>query len=325
MLKRRIFFINLLKKYISIFILYTLFDIILSECDIEEPILLTNGTCASKYCSKEEFISNNCSISNSIIKIQWINNIIMVGEEHFRYLNLVKFSNGYLIFETTPYFYSNSKRNIYGLKKNGRYYFNNKTKNEMTPFFTLSGTENKFESINFIIISNDGKEFFMSIGRLITHTEIFDFEKEKIIGQDSINLTKFNNSNLSDTIVYLNSTENCFIYPFIIKLNESLYTTIIVKFKLTLSESNEISNTIINQVQKNYTFGELASCFKTENTIIICFYGYKNDSAYYNIVAFDEFLEELNEESIAYQKYYLNSFFTAIHFKGESGIFLYYK
>jgi len=313
-----------MKKYISIFILSTLFDIILTECDIENPILLANKTCVSQYCSKEDFISNNCIIDNIIIKIQWINNIIMVGEEYFRYQNLFKFSNGDLIFESSPYSYSNTKRILYGLKKNGRYYFRNKINNEMTSFFSLSGSLNKFESINAIFL-NHGKEYFMSIGRLITHTEIFDFEKEKIYSAETADLINYNNSNLVDTLVYLNSTENCFIYPIIVKLDDTLYKIILMKFKFTLSESNEISCTIIKQIQKNNTFGEIAYCFKTENTIIICFYGYKNDSTYYNIAAFNEDLEELNEESIAYPENRIFTFFTAIHYKGESGIFFYYK
>ena len=324
MLKRNIFFIKSMKKYISIFILSTLFHIILSECDIENPILLPNRTCVSQYCSKEDFIANNCTIDNKIIKVQWMNNIIMVGETYFRYQNLIKFSNGDLIFETSPYIYSNRKRIFYGLKKNGRYFFTKNENNEMTSFFSLSGATNKFESIN-AIISNDGKEYFMSIGRLMTHTEIFDFEKEKVYAESTTDLLKYNNSNLVDTIVYLNSSENCFIYPIIVKLNDTLYKTIIVKFKFTLSEIKQISCTFINQVQKNNTFGEIANCFKTENTIIICFYGYRNDSTYYNIVAFNEDLEELNEESIAYPEYNIYTFFSAIHYKGESGIFFYYK
>ena len=154
MLKRNIFFIKSMKKYISIFILSTLFNIILSECDIENPILLTNGTCVSQYCTKEDFTKNICTIENRLIKIQWINNIIMVGETYFRYQNLIKFSNGDLIFETSPYIYSNRERIFYGLKKNGRYYFRKNASNEMTSFFSLSGTTNKFESINAIILED---------------------------------------------------------------------------------------------------------------------------------------------------------------------------
>ena len=142
-----------MKKYISIFILSTLFDIILSECDIENPILLTNGTCVSQYCSKEDFIKNNCIIDNKIIKIQWMNNIIMIGENKFRYQNLVKFSNGDLIFETSPYIYSNRERIFYGLKKNGRYFFRKKENNEIIKFFKLSGSTKKFESANIRILA----------------------------------------------------------------------------------------------------------------------------------------------------------------------------
>ena len=112
-------------------------DIILNECNLENPILLKNGTCVSQYCEQKDFISNDCIIDNSKIKIQWLNNIIRVGDDTFRYLNFVKFSNGDLVFETTPYSYNNPKRNFYGLKKNGRYYFRDKENNKMTSFFSL--------------------------------------------------------------------------------------------------------------------------------------------------------------------------------------------
>ena len=317
-----------MKKYIPIFILFALFDIILNECNLENPILLKNGTCVSHYCGQKDFISNDCIIDNSIIKIQWLNNIIRVGGDTFRYLNFVKFSNGDLVFETTPYSYNDPKRNFYGLKKNGRYYFRDKENNKMTSFFSLdNGQKTKYESIN-AIISNNGKEYFMSIGRLMTHTEIFDFEDGKIYGAKTIDFISYNNSNIVDTLVYLNSTENCFIYPIIIKDENLLYRTVIIKLNITLSESKNLSSTIINRVEKNDTFGDMAFCFKTESTIIICFYGYSNTStsAYYNIVAFNEDLEELCEEIIAYpENRRTNTFFSAIHFKGESGIFFNYK
>jgi len=52
-----------------------------------------------------------------------MNNIIMVGENKFRYQNLIKFSNGDLIFETSPYMYSNRERNFLWTEKEWKIFF----------------------------------------------------------------------------------------------------------------------------------------------------------------------------------------------------------
>ena len=57
-----------------------------------------------------------------IIKTQWFNNIIRIGDKDFRYVNFANYSNGDIIVETTscP---GNSKRMLYGIKSNGRPYY----------------------------------------------------------------------------------------------------------------------------------------------------------------------------------------------------------
>ena len=57
-------------KIISIL---TFFIRSLSECPKELPIY-KNG-CSSIYCNEEQFKEGECEISNSIKKIQWLNNI----------------------------------------------------------------------------------------------------------------------------------------------------------------------------------------------------------------------------------------------------------
>ena len=47
-----------------------------SECEIDNPILTTNG-CQMQYCSKSQFDNGECSINNTIIKTQWLNDIIL--------------------------------------------------------------------------------------------------------------------------------------------------------------------------------------------------------------------------------------------------------
>ena len=88
------------KRYIKrIIIINILLNIVLceSECGRDTPIRV--GTqCQFTYCEESE----GCIKSNSIIKTQWLNNIILVGENNFRYINFVT-SDETTIFYTTPY------------------------------------------------------------------------------------------------------------------------------------------------------------------------------------------------------------------------------
>ena len=68
-----------------------------NECDRNAPILLSDGTCTLKYCSDEEYENNVCTISNEIIKTQWLTNIIKIGDKDFRYVNFATYSNGDMI------------------------------------------------------------------------------------------------------------------------------------------------------------------------------------------------------------------------------------
>ena len=63
---------------INIFIFFQIIKTILSECDKSIPILTKNG-CELKYCTSEQFTSKQCQINNTIIKTQWLTNIIILG------------------------------------------------------------------------------------------------------------------------------------------------------------------------------------------------------------------------------------------------------
>ena len=155
---------------INIIYFLLVFHFVLNECNRNTPIRLNNDSCVMKYCTKEEYESKECILDNSIIKTQFPNNLIIFGDFSFRYLNFLQFSNGDMILETSPYPIdpSNNKRIFYGLKNNGRYYFKTNDSNEETPFYNITidnEEECKFESGNSIIII-DGKEYFLSIGRM---------------------------------------------------------------------------------------------------------------------------------------------------------------
>ena len=88
-----------------------------TECERDKPIF-TDGECTLKYCPEEDYNNSICIISNEIIKIQWITNIIQIGDLNFRYVNFANFSNGDMIVESSvnP---GSLLRMFFGLKSNG--------------------------------------------------------------------------------------------------------------------------------------------------------------------------------------------------------------
>ena len=124
---------NIFLKYICF--LYII-NPILNECGKETPFLI-NGLCTLQYCSQDDFIKNKCPINNTIVKNQWLNNIIWIGDKYYRYVNLATFSSGSLVVETTSA--SNSKRMFFGIRKNGRSFFMSKGKN--TRYYSMEVSE----------------------------------------------------------------------------------------------------------------------------------------------------------------------------------------
>ena len=73
-------------------ILY-LFKIILNSCDRETPIL-HGRNCESLFCSDDQYSSGECEINNNIIKTQWLNNVIFIGNEYSTFTLFGRYSNG---------------------------------------------------------------------------------------------------------------------------------------------------------------------------------------------------------------------------------------
>ena len=69
--------------------------------------------------------SDNCLITNrTIITTQWLNNIICLGDDNFRYVNFATSSDNDMIIETTA-IPDSPKRMFYGIKSNGEPFFSN--------------------------------------------------------------------------------------------------------------------------------------------------------------------------------------------------------
>ena len=179
------FFIKEYNQLFSILLLLFFIKNIKSQtidCKRNTPILIS-GECKLNYCSESQFVSSNCLIANSIVKTQWLNNIIIYGNSTFRYINFGSFSNGDMVVESSTYPRSD-KRMFYGLKQNGRPLYNINGKE--TPYYALNANskDGMFESESSVIkISSseidDSKEYFIIIGKLEKYAEIIDFYKNK--------------------------------------------------------------------------------------------------------------------------------------------------
>ena len=118
----------------SLIFLFHIIKTEIIECSKEEPILIS-GQCKLEYCTKKQFELKQCIVNNAIVKTQWINDLIIFGDNLYRYLSYATFSNDDIVIESSCYPFE-QKRMFYGLKNNGRPYFINRTNNKETPFYS---------------------------------------------------------------------------------------------------------------------------------------------------------------------------------------------
>ena len=325
-------------KFVLLTILYKIIKSDSDYCSIYNPLLI-DGQCTIQYCSKELLDSNKCQVNNTIIKTQWLNNIIIIGDILFRYINFASYSNGDMVVETTQY-PQNAYRMFYGLKKNGRPLFINKTTNEETPYYTtqVTGQENKHfgkteavaEVIKFSEVGN-GKEYFFSISKLDCYGEIFDFENDIMYNKSVTTFSKY-----KYTITYRHAfvpyktpSSGSYFYLFgFIKSDDSTTfknaSVVLQKMRFKSYTDFPRKNTYISI---SNAYGYIVSCFQTEKEIFICFYlTTSNGKYYYNLIKVEGDLS--NNVTYSFESSYTSSielnFYKCVHLKGEVGAFLYY-
>ena len=111
-----------------ILLLSILYKLILNECERENPIFKDNS-CQLIYCNETEFLTNICRIDNTIVKTQWLTNIIKISKDSFMNINIASNSKGDIFIESSP-IDEKSERNFYALKSDGRPYFKNSNNEE---------------------------------------------------------------------------------------------------------------------------------------------------------------------------------------------------
>ena len=296
-----------------------------NECDRNAPILLSDGTCTLKYCSDEEYENNVCTISNEIIKTQWLTNIIKIGDKDFRYVNFATYSNGDMIVETTAY-PGNKYRYFYGLKPNGLPLFDN------SYHYIIDANYERNEAVNFVAIINDtqylGQEYLVSFSKGSKYSELFMFDSDNTIiqkkssdvfGSEATNFRGSVTKCILDDKIY-------YVFSFMTTEGLALKRFRFKKPDLSFGPAEKKS------FSKEGSYGGAISCFVTEESkYTLCAYiqtnvnGYQGNNYFGQLALGTDFTEK---NSTIYYEYTVspnpNSFVKSIHLKGEVGVFTYY-
>ena len=169
-------------KYFFVFLSFIKLSFSNNECNRDSPILKDNQ-CQLIYCTEEQFSTQDCSKNNSIIKTQWLNNIVVFNNYSFRFGSFAINSKGDMIFECSVE-ENNGIRLFYGLKKDGSYFFKNENGERIpTKIIIIKDNCNNFfyryESSNIFISINENKECLLSISLYTGNAEIYDFEAKE--------------------------------------------------------------------------------------------------------------------------------------------------
>ena len=274
-------------------------------------------------------IKFNLSIERNKTHI-YSNNIIKLSQYNLRYINFANNSDGDMIFYSTA-FGSTTDRVFYGFKKNGRPFFQNESNYFLLINANKSLEQNKYESKTIFIkpFYNCQKEYLMSVGKIYSYVEIYDFDNNNKIYEKRIN--DFSSSNAVESYrneaIFLesNNTGNYYLFGFTINENIKKFSFQIHKFNITLDKFKKENTTIIIDLIDNAYYHKLGvSCFKTEQRKIMCFY-LTNDNKY-NIIVYDFNLNKNANYSTEKNIHEgANPFYKCIHLKKEIGVFSYYK
>ena len=116
---------NLINKMIFlVLIIFLINNSLCEECPRNKTILKDNK-CSSIYCTSEEFEKGICTISNSFIKSQWLNNIHTFLPTGISHVWATSDSKGDVFLISQGFTAGNAgDKYIYAFQKDGNGYFN---------------------------------------------------------------------------------------------------------------------------------------------------------------------------------------------------------
>ena len=227
------------------------------------------------FVSQLRFAYNeSCKTDNSISNSECFNNLIKFSDKRYRAGSFAKNKNGDIIIEYAAY----SSRLFYGLRNDGKYYFNNESSIKVIENINSDdGCTDRWESENIFVSLEDDinkdNQYLLSISTYQTLAELYNFQNdnyvvrktENFIGNEiysfqfSLLETQIDNKNIYFCIyTHLNGTEG------------NLYT--IKKFGFTnfsLTSYHDIQNLQLNNNLNN----RIQSCLIIdEEKIIVIFF-----------------------------------------------------
>ena len=316
-------------KYFFPIILFLFFDISssLDVCPTEGTII---KNCKIDYCSGMNF-------SSFKEKTQCLNNIIVVGENGYRYINFASYSNQSMVLETTKIPQSQDRK-FFGITQHGRPFFKDETL-----FYekTIGEKVGSYEATGIIIkLLGGGEEYFLSMSKIGGKTEIFDFYGDKFNSKELKDFTSIDQvSSLRHAFISLYNTQNYLIgYLGCNNIYFDYLTGICNDIKLHFRRYTfqnfyiNSGNTYMQPLKEKDAFGKQVSCFQTTtNKFIICFYLKKEVHpppdylVKFNFIKYKENLTEEINSSITSTIIDENLFNKCVHLTGDIGVFASYK
>lgn len=325
------------------FIIFTIIDINYikivnsSICSSKDKPFLKNGECIS-FCSKEELESRNCTVDEETVKLQYMTNLIIIGEKDYRYININSNQYNDIVIQTSknP---GTGERLFYGLTNNGRFLFKDENETEF-PYLSFNISEEstqcqeRYEGESSFIqlydkdnTLNNGKEYYLSIGKKDQYAELFNFDSKYYSIEKSNKF--FEKEIVSDrgTFIRLRNIKNddydyFYLLVAVNKDNDKYYFYMKTYHFSSedISKAEDKDNEDIECLEN-----KMISCFETLKGKIICFYRKENNNKInYYISIFKCCFSEKKNVMIEVNNT-LNCFYKAIHLKQEIGVFLYFK
>ena len=329
---------------LSFILIIRLIKLSLNECDRETPILFNNETCKSMSCTNSQFSLKQCIVNNSIIRNQWLNNIITVGKTNSTYINFAQYSNGDLVILSEDDI-GTDNRYFFGIKNNGRPFFTDLNGNETLYYYTKTQSCDSTDTdreVSVVTINSTKEEYIINLQKKQNYIELFDFKNNIAYKKKTSDLFGHEISDSRGSLINLKqkNNENYFLICSLInneeheesELNKNLF--IAQKLMFYRKESIEKDDDCLKKYSNSLAaIGNMVSCFETSLSNLICFYSafkevYSSwNLKYYFIILFDKDLisDNNNTEEIVANGTNDNIFFKCLHYLDEVGAFIYYK
>ena len=312
-----------LTQKVVIYIIFFLFIIKCEECPKDYPILnYQKGMCTMEYCTKSQFEEGICVISNSIIKIQWINsvNVLSMSDNSETYSNVAYDDIQNLLFESII---DNDNKLFFSMEKGGNSY---KNKNQKYIIEKKINENFLYQLYSQSILTNDNNErIFFSISSN-RYFNIFNLDKNTYSENDvsrifNQGITSKYNSLLKTDIAYN------YIYAYINSNNNMELKRLSITNKIdtikTVSESsfksiprNSCKCKYFPIIQNNYLYHYI-ECIDIDESLnyYIRIYNANLDNKYN--IKIDKYKSS--------RQYALYSFHEIIFLTNGESIFLYYN